>query len=287
MKTFGASVCIIGSPNTGKSTLLNRILGKRISIVSDRPQTTRSKILGILTKENRQLIFIDTPGVGRPIRAHAARLNRLAQEAQYEADLILFMLDAKKGIGDNDRKILHNLKSIAKPKIAAINKMDLSSNEKAMPVAQELFKDHGFQEIFPLSAKLGYNVEALLDKLFSLAPENPLIYGEKEWTTQTDEQMISEYVREQVFLNADKELPYSVRVRLEALEKTADGGITARAALLAENVRHRRILIGEGGSFIRNVRLNAQRRLRQYFGAPVHLALFVQEEKELFQGNRQ
>lgn len=281
MEPHSAAVCILGSPNAGKSTLLNRILGKKVSVVSEKPQTTRSRILGILTRGDRQLIFMDTPGIGRPIRTHAARLNRLAEEAGFEADIILFLIDIKKGVAENERNILKKLKEYNKPVVAAINKMDLSTNEAAMPLAQALFSEWGIQEIFPVSAKLGYNLDKLLDKLMSMAPENPFLYGENEVTTQTAEQMISEYVREQIFMNADKELPYSITVRVDSLKDTPEGGLAAEAVILVENPRHRRILIGEKGAFIRNLRQNAARRLKTYFNKPVKLALWIKLLKDL------
>ncbi len=278
-KTYGAAVAIIGSPNVGKSTLLNKILGKKISIVSDKPQTTDKKILGVLTRENRQLVFYDTPGIGKPIGERAARVNRIAEEAKYETDIVLFVLDAKRGMGDNDRKIYSDLKKLTCPIIAIFNKMDLTSNVNVVPVVDELNKDGIISEFVPMSAKMGYNVDTLLNLLFSMAPENPLIYGKDEITDQTDETIVSEFIREQIFINSDKELPYSTSVELETMVYNPDGSITADALIHAENTRHRMILIGDKASFIRNVRLFAQKRLKEYFKKPVHLTLKVKVKK--------
>jgi len=170
--------------------------------------------------------------------------------------------------------ILKRLKKLDKPVVAVINKMDLTSNEKVMPVAMMLHEEWGIADIFPISAKLGFNVESLIVKLCELAPENPFLYGEHEKTTQTNEQIVSEYVREQIFINSDKELPYSVLIRMERFEETPEA-IIAEATLLVEHTRHRRILIGEKGAFIANLRRNAVRRLKQYFSRPVKLALWV------------
>lgn len=278
-KTFGAAVAIIGSPNVGKSTLLNRILGKRVSIVSDKPQTTDKKILGICTRDNKQLLFYDTPGIGKPIGERAARINRIAEEAQLETDLVLWVLDAKKGLGENDRKIYDTLKQIDAPIITVFNKMDLTSNFNVVPIVEELNKEGRIREFIPLSAKMGYNIDKLLSILFSMAPENPLIYGESEITDQSEEAIISEFIREQVFINSEKELPYTVMVEVESFSKSEDNHVSASAMIYAENSRHRRILIGDNGSFIRNVRLYAQKRLKEYFGTKVALELRVKVRK--------
>jgi GTP-binding protein Era len=278
-QTYSAAIAIIGSPNVGKSTLLNRILGKRVSIVSDKPQTTDRRVLGVCTRENRQLIFYDTPGIGKPIGERAARVNRIAEEAKFETDIILFVLDAGKGLGENDKKIYAGLKSVKQPIVLVINKMDLSSNMKIVPLVEELNLDGKIREFVPISAKEGYNVDRLLTVLFSLAPENPFLYGKEEVTDQPDETVVSEFIREQIFINSDKELPYTTLIELVSFKKVPDGTLSAEALIHAENARHRMILIGKGGAFIRNVRLFAQKRLKEYFGKKVMLELRVKVRK--------
>jgi len=278
-KTYGAAIAIIGSPNVGKSTLLNRILGKKISIVSDKPQTTDKRVLGVLTRDNRQLIFYDTPGIGKPIGERAARVNRIAEEAKFETDVIVWVLDAGKGMGENDRKIYAGLKAAEKPIVLVINKMDLSANMKIVPLVEELNRDGKIREFVPLSAKEGQNVDRLLTVLFNLAPENPFLYGKEEITDQSDEEVVSEFIREQIFINSDKELPYTTTIELQSFKKMPDGTYTAEALVYAENARHRMILIGKEGAFVRNVRLFAQKRLKEYFGKKVALELRVKVRK--------
>ena len=184
-KTYSGAVAILGSPNTGKSTLLNRILGKKISIVSDKPQTTRQGVRGIYTRGDRQIIFLDTPGIGRPVGGARARVNPAAEDAKYSSDIIVWMLDAKKGVGDNDRKILVDLEATGRPVIAVFNKMDLAENDRIIPLVAALSKNACLREFFPISAKTGENVEQLVEALLSLLPENPFLYGAGETTDQS------------------------------------------------------------------------------------------------------
>lgn len=277
--TFSAAVALIGSPNVGKSTLLNRILGKKVSIVSDKPQTTEHRILGVFTRANRQIIFYDTPGIGKPIGERAARINRIAEETACETDLIVWMLDARKGIGENDRKILKSIERLEKPVIAVFNKMDLSTNEQIIPWVSELVREHKINEFVPISAKSGDNVERLLSLILSLAPENPLLYGPEEITDQDDSFVIAEFIREQVFINSEKEVPYSVRIELETLKDEPDGSLSVAAVVYVDNPRHRRILIGEKGAMVRNIRLFSQKRLKEYFSRKISLTLLVKARK--------
>jgi GTP-binding protein Era len=279
-KTFSGAVAILGSPNTGKSTLLNRILGKKISIVSDKPQTTRQGVRGIYTRGDRQIIFVDTPGIGKPIGGRHARINLVAEDAKYSSDIIVWILDAKKGVGENDRKILSDLENTGRPVIAVFNKMDLAGNGRVLPLVAELSKNPCLKEFFPISAKTGENVEKLVETLLSLLPENPFLYGADETTDQEDRTVVAEFIREQIFINLERELPYRSEVEIESFDDLGEEGILGRAAVLAAEARHRKILIGTGGAAIKNIRKNAERRLKKYFGRPVRLELWVKVVKE-------
>ncbi|OGJ94114.1 MAG: GTPase Era, partial [Candidatus Raymondbacteria bacterium RIFOXYA2_FULL_49_16] len=242
--TFSGAVAIVGAPNVGKSTLLNRIIGKKISIVSHKPQTTQGRILGILTRADRQIIFIDTPGIGKPLGKLASHLNRVAENARYEADFIVAVLDASKGLRDIDLGILEGVAQARLPVFAVINKMDLSTNERTIPLVSTLSGRFGIEEFFPVSAKTGDGLERLVDGLLKRLPENPHIYEPHEQTDQTPESVVAEFVREQIFLNAEQELPYSIMVKTEEVD--IEGEIVRAAAVIyGLNARHRKILIGD------------------------------------------
>jgi GTP-binding protein Era len=249
-KTYGACMALVGSPNVGKSTLLNRVLGKKISIISDKPQTTRSRILGIFTKGNRQILFLDAPGKGKPIGRHSTHMNRIADNITHEADIILWMLDAKRGILENDRKIQEDIKYLGKPIVAIFNKMDITVNEQVIPLVDALQLTVEIKEFFPISAKTGDNVDKLMHYLLNMLPENPMIYDSHEITDQSDEFVIAEFVREQIFINFRKEIPYFAGVQVDEVTKK-DMGLDAEVTVFVQNERHRKILIGAGGQGIK------------------------------------
>jgi GTP-binding protein Era len=279
VKTIGAAVAIMGSPNAGKSTLLNRILGKKISIVTDKPQTTEEKILGIFTDGNCQILFYDTPGIGKPIGERAARINRVAEHAAHEMDFLLFIIDAVKGFGENDKSILQTISRVKKPIIVVLNKMDLSSNMKAVPIVSEISALAQIAEFVPISAKTGDNIEKLIEVIKKYAPENPFLYAEDELTNLDDSFAAAEFIREQIYINADKEIPYQTIVKIDTLEDEADGSLKISAIIFADNDRHRKMLIGTKGLFIKKVRLYAKKRLKEYFERPVSLELIVKAKK--------
>ncbi|MBL8026748.1 MAG: GTPase Era [Fibrobacteres bacterium] len=278
-KTKGAAVAIIGSPNAGKSTLLNKILGKKISIVTDKPQTTEERILGINTEGNCQILFYDTPGIGKPIGERAARINRVAEHAAHEMDFLLFIIDTVKGFGENDRGILKNVAKLEKPIIVVLNKMDLSNNMKAVPIVEEISKAVKVAEFVPISAKTGDNVDKLLEVIRQYAPENPFLYDEDELTNLDDNFAAAEFIREQIYINSDNEIPYRTIVKIDTMEDAEDGSLNISAEIVADNERHRKMLIGHEGSFIKKVRLYARKRLKEYFERPVALELFVKAKK--------
>jgi GTP-binding protein Era len=278
-KVYGAAVAIVGSPNAGKSTLLNRILNKKISIVTDKPQTTEEKILGIYTEGNCQILFYDTPGIGKPIGERAARINRVAEHAAHETDFLLFIIDVLKGFGENDKSILKTIGRLKKPIIVVLNKMDLFSNVKAVPIVDEISKAAEIAEFIPVSAKNGDNVDTLLQVIMKYAPENPFLYDESELTNIDDSFAAAEFIREQIYLNSNKEIPYRTTVEIEKLEDLENGTLSIDAVIKADNERHRKMLIGNGGSFIKKVRLFAKKRLKEYFERNIELSLFVKAAK--------
>jgi GTP-binding protein Era len=278
-KTYGGTVALLGRPNAGKSTLLNRLLGKKVSIVSDKPQTTRKRVLGILTKDDRQIIFIDTPGKSAAAGRLAAAVNRVADEAPYEADILVWMIDAKTGVSEKDRESLAQLDKMDKPLAVVFNKMDLAKTGRVVPWVAELQAAYKIDEFFPLSAKTGDNTGPLENYLLGALPENPFLYAADEKTPQDTETLVAEFVREQVYLNSHSEIPYAVTVETQRLAENEDGSLAAEVILWIDNPRHRPILVGQGGAFIRKVRLFASKRLKEYFGKKVTLELWIKVKK--------
>ncbi|MFH0922235.1 MAG: GTPase Era, partial [Fibrobacterota bacterium] len=228
---------------------------------------------------DRQIIFIDTPGKGPAAGRLAASVNRVADEAPYEADLLVWIIDAKRGLHTQDRDELAQLDKMGKPLAVVFNKMDLAKNGQVVTLVVELKDACKIDEFFPLSAYTGANTEPLEEYLFRNLPENPFLYTAEEKTPQDAETIISEFVREQVYINSHSEVPYAVEVETLSLINNDDGSMSAEAVLWIESPRHRQILVGKGGAFIKKTRLFATKRLREYFGKKVTLELWVKVKK--------
>jgi GTP-binding protein Era len=207
-------------------------------------------------------------------------MNRIADNITHEADIILWMLDAKRGILENDRKIQEDIKYLGKPIVAIFNKMDITVNEQVIPLVDALQLTVEIKEFFPISAKTGDNVDKLMHYLLNMLPENPMIYDSHEITDQSDEFVIAEFVREQIFINFRKEIPYFAGVKVDEVTKK-DMGLDAEVTVFVQNERHRKILIGAGGQGIKKLRIHAQRHLKHYFETRVHLNIWVKIKKNL------
>ncbi|MFP4520813.1 MAG: GTPase Era [Fibrobacterota bacterium] len=274
-KRYSGIVCIAGRPNTGKSTLLNRIVNRKISIVSDKPQTTRDRIIGIYTKDSKQIIFYDTPGIGEGRGRLSGEMNRIAEETMTGADLYLFVIDGSSGFNRDDASILTKLSYTGRPVVAVLNKSDKTGEAALVPSADILRKQKAVSEIIPVSAKTGDNVDSLIPLLLNELPENPLIFDEGTVTDQPPAFIISEFVREQIYINSYNEIPYGVSVSVRRLEYSESGDIQASCEIFAEKQAHKKILIGRGGALLKKIRRFAERRLKEFFTVSVKLELWV------------
>lgn len=260
-------VALVGRPNAGKSTLLNRLIGQKVSIVSDKPQTTRHRILGILTDDEAQMIFVDTPGIHRP----EYRLNERMMDAVYEAlrdvDLVVHLVDASQPIGGGENFAREMVARSGKPVLLALNKADLINKGKLLPLIETAAAHGCYDTVVPISAKTGDNVEALLAEIRSRLPAGEALYDETMWTDQQERGLVSETIREKVLRNTRQELPYSTAVQIEVFdeERREEGFVRILASIIVEKPGQKKIVIGRGGRMIKKIgteaRLGIQRLL--------------------------
>jgi len=271
-------VSIIGRPNVGKSTLLNALMGRKVTIISPTPQTTRHRILGVKTTEKGQIIFMDNPGIHRPLH----KLNELMMERVYESlkdsDLILLVIDITQAFGKGDQFVIDMLKETATHKFLVINKIDLVSKGKILPVI-DLYKDLlDFKEIVPISAYKGTNLNLLEDLIFKYLPEGELLFPPETITNISDRFLISEIIREKLLHRLKAELPYSVGVLVEKIEDKNDI-LHIYATIFVEKENHKKIVIGKGGENLKQVGIKARQELEFIFGKKIYLEMVVKVRK--------
>ena len=277
--TRSGFVALAGRPNAGKSTLVNQIVGGKVAIVSDKPQTTRREIRGVATGEDWQLVLVDLPGVQRPRDALTERMQRQVERSLADADAALFVLNGEQEIGAGDRFIAAALKRAGVPTVSVLNKVDRLDRQRtvrALTSAAEL----GVQgELFPISAKSGAGVGPVVEQLVTLMPEGPFMYPPNERSDQSLEIQLAELVREQVLLRTREELPHAVEVEIDELEEREDGLLVVRARVWAETESQKGILVGAGGKMVRAVGTAARKEIEGMLDRRVHLELNVRVRK--------
>jgi GTP-binding protein Era len=277
MSTRSGFVALAGRPNVGKSTLVNSMVGHKVAIVSDKPQTTRRAIRGVVTVPNRfQLVLTDLPGVQRPRDALTERMQRRVESELAEADAALFVINGEQGAGPGDRFIAEALSRSPVPVVIAVNKTDRLDRPRtvlALTAATELGLDADV-EVFPVSARTGHGVPALLDHLAGLLPEGPFYFPADEVSDQSEQVMLAELVREQVLNRTRQEVPHSVEVQVEEIHHQHDL-VVVRAFVWVETESQKGILIGAHGRMIKAIGTAARRELERELGRRVHLDLSV------------
>ena len=277
--TRSGFVALSGRPNAGKSTLVNRIVGGKVAIVSDTPQTTRREIRGIATGDDWQLVLVDLPGVQRPRDALTERMQRSVERALADADVALFVLNGEQQIGPGDRFIAEAIKRVGLPAATALNKVDRLDRPRtvaALAQAAEL----GVQgEIFPVSARTGAGLLPLVAGLAELLPEGPFLYPPEDKSDLPEEVRLAELVREQVLRRTREEVPHSVEVELDEIEEREDGLLVIRARVWAEAESQKGILVGAGGRMVKAIGTAARREIEASLGRRVHLELQVRVRK--------
>jgi len=275
MSTRSGFIAIAGRPNVGKSTLVNAMVGRKIAIVSDKPQTTRRAIRGVATHGDTQLVLVDLPGVQRPRDTLTERMQRRVEQELKDSDAALMVVNAVDGIGPGDRFIAAALRGSSVPVVIAVNKIDRSSREKVVTTL-DAASDLGIaKEIYPISAQTGEGVVALLEHLRSLAPAGPFHFSPEESSDQSEHVMLAELVREQVLRRTRQEVPHAVEVVIEDIEQEREDLIRVRALMWVETESQKGILIGAGGKMIKAIGTKARKELERELGSHVHLDLSV------------
>ena len=272
-------VALAGRPNAGKSTLVNQIVGGKVAIVSDKPQTTRREIRGVATGHDWQLVLVDLPGVQRPRDALTERMQRQVERALADADAALFVLNGEQAIGAGDRFIADALKRAGVPTVTVLNKVDRLDRARTLRALSDAAGLDIQGELFPISAKSGAGVGEVVEELVSLVPEGPFLYPPGDQSDQSTEIQIAELVREQVLLRTREEVPHSVEVEVDELEQRDDGLLIVRARVWAETESQKGILVGAGGRMVRAVGTAARREIERLLGRRVHLELNVRVRK--------
>ncbi|HEX2125242.1 MAG TPA: GTPase Era [Thermoleophilaceae bacterium] len=277
--TRSGFVALAGRPNSGKSTLVNRIVGGKVAIVSDKPQTTRREVRGIATGPDWQLVLVDLPGVQRPRDALTERMQARVERSLAEADAALLVLNGEQRIGPGDRFIARAIGTVGLPAAIAVNKVDRLDRARtvaALTAAAELGLE---AEIFPISALTGAAVPELVEHVVSTLPEGPFLYPPEEKSDLPERVRLAELIREQVLLRTREEVPHAVEVEIEDLEEREDGLLLVRARVWAETESQKGILVGAGGRMVKAVGTAARREIERAVGRKVHLDLNVRVRK--------
>jgi GTP-binding protein Era len=273
-------VALIGRPNAGKSTLLNRLVGQKLAIVSDKPQTTRNRITGVRNFPDGQVVFVDTPGVHRPLHRLNVRMVDAALDALREVDLVVTVVDASEPAGGGDRYLMGVLGKVHKPKILALNKVDVLDKERLLPLI-ERYSRIGFADIVPVSALKGDNIDRLEQVILSHLPSGEPLYDEDYLTDQHERFFVAELVREQVLRHTHAELPFSSAVVVDKFEEPDEAGLMRLyCSILVERESQKPIVIGRGGEMIKQIGTAARKELEKFFDTKVFLDLRVKVRDE-------
>ncbi len=270
-----AFIAIVGSPNVGKSTLMNYIVGTKVAIVSEKPQTTRNRIAGIVSGEDFQMVFLDTPGMHEPKNKLGEYMVKTAMDSARDVEAVLFVCDAKFGIGERDRSIVEKLVQGSVPVVGAVNKTDIAAQEAADKAVEEL-SGLGLGSVHVISAKTGEGVRGLMEALKSYLVDGPRFYPEDEYTDQPERLIAAEMIREKALRRLKEEVPHGVGVTVDKVVERQDKEITeVYATILCEKDSHKGIIIGKGGKMLGNIGSDARADLEMLFGRKVYLELFV------------
>ncbi|MDA2933050.1 GTPase Era [Acidobacteria bacterium AH-259-D05] len=271
-------VALIGRPNVGKSTLLNRLIGEKIAIVSDKPQTTRHRILGVQTSQDCQMIFVDTPGIHRP----GYRLNQRMMEEVYDClrgvDLVVQMVDVSENYGKGEEYVLTLIQKTQKPTLLVLNKIDLINKAKVLPLLEFYSQQFDYLELIPLSAVQGDNFELLQEKIAENLPEGEWHYPAEYLTNQSEHSIVSEIIREKVLCHTRKELPYSTAVLMEEFDEARreEGFVAILASIIVDKESQKKIVIGRAGRMIKTIGTEARLDIQRFLQVPkVYLDLNV------------
>jgi GTPase len=268
-------VALVGAPNSGKSTLLNQLVGAKVSIVSPKVQTTRSRLLGIVVEGDAQLIFVDTPGIFAPKRRLERAMVAAAWAGAEDADIIVVLVDAARGVDADTRRIFDGLKSAGRRALLALNKIDLVAPVELLPLTDRLAKEGIFDAVFMISGLKGDGVGDLRRHLAQRVPQGPWLFPEDQLTDLPQRLIAAEVTREQIFLQLRQELPYAAMVETESWEEGKDGSVKISQTIHVQRAGQKAIVLGQGGQQIKKIGAQARAELERMLGRRVHLFLFV------------
>lgn len=273
-------VAVIGRPNVGKSTLINSLIGQKIAIMSDKPQTTRNRIMCVLTTDSEQIIFLDTPGIHKPRHKLGEYMVKAAEGTLQEVDAILFVVDATEDLGGGERYILERLRATKKPVILIVNKLDLIEKQAALPIIEKYCKEYKFAGVVPISAKEKMNLDGLLAELNSHLPEGPQYYPEDTVTDQPERMIAAEMIREKVLHLTRDEVPHAIAVEVEEMKPRPDNKVYIRATIFVERESQKGIVIGKKGALLKEIGALARRDIETMLGSKAYLDLWVKVKKD-------
>ena len=275
LRTKCGFVSLIGRPNAGKSTLLNRIVGQKLAIVSDKPQTTRTRVVGVKNYPEGQVVFVDTPGVHKPTHRMNVRMVDVAREAMREVDVVALVVDSSARPGAGDRHLVEWLKDVRTPVILVLSKVDVIAKAKLLPLIEQYRQAHPFAEIVPVSAVDGTNVDVLERLFLEHLPDGEPLYPPDYLTDQTERFFAAEVVREQVLRLTHDELPFSTAVVIDRFDESDGGLVKVYCTILVERESQKPIVVGRGGAMIKQIGVAARAELQHFFAKPVFLDLHV------------
>ena len=273
-------VAIVGRPNVGKSTFMNYVLGQKIAIMSDKAQTTRNKIQGVYTKEDAQIVFLDTPGIHKPKHELGEFMVKSAYSALKEVDAVLFMVNVSEKRGPGDDFIIEKLKGIKTPIFLVLNKIDLVTPEVLLERVESYKDALDFAGVFPISVLQGNNVNELMEGLINALPEGPQYYPVDQITDHPEYFVVSELIREKILQLTQEEIPHSVAVTVDKMQKDEFDKVHVYANIIVERKSQKGIIIGKGGRLLKEIGTRARRDIQQLLGNKVYLELWVKVEKD-------
>ena len=275
-------VTLIGRPNVGKSTLMNRLIGQKIAITSKKPQTTRNRIQTVYTDEEKgQIVFLDTPGIHKAKNKLGEYMVNVAERTLNEVDVVLWLVEPTNYIGAGEQHILEKLRRVKTPVILVINKTDMEKKEEILSYIDTYRKEYDFAEIVPLSALRGQNTEILVDLIFKYLPYGPMFYDEDTITDQPERQIVAELIREKALHALSEEIPHGIAVTIERMKERENGKlIDIDATIICERDSHKGIIIGKGGNMLKKIGTNARYEIERLLDSKVNLKLWVKVKKD-------
>ena len=280
-KFYSGFVSLVGRPNVGKSTLMNRLIGEKIAIISNKPQTTRNRVQSILTKDDFQIVFIDTPGIHKPRHKLGEFMVKSAETTLNEVDAVLMLIEPADRVLEADRLIIEKFSKIKSPVILVINKVDSTDKERVFKVIDNYRKLYDFAEIVPISALEGTNTDELLEVIKKYLPEGPQYFPSDMITDQPERQIAAEIIREKALRLLQEEIPPGIAVEIMEMKKRPEGNmVDVRATIYCEKDSHKGIIIGKHGAMLKKIGTNAREDIQKLLGSPIYLDLWVKVKKD-------